>query len=56
MTAAGLDDPILSVAHNWEYANPDQGQFPQALTESVANGDLGGVAWHCYDNTSHPSR
>lgn len=55
MAAAGLNDPILGFDHNWEYANPDQGQFPQALAASVANGDLGGIAWHCYDNTSDPA-
>ncbi len=55
LTSAGLNQPILGFDHNWEYANPDQGQFPQALASSVANPDLAGTAWHCYDNTSDPA-
>lgn len=55
LTQAGLNQPILGFDHNWEYANPDQGQFPQALASSVANPDLAGIAWHCYDNTSDPA-
>lgn len=55
LTSAGLNQPILGFDHNWEYANPDQGQFPQALAASAANPDLTGIAWHCYDNTSDPA-
>ncbi|MHA3701178.1 RICIN domain-containing protein [Jatrophihabitans sp. YIM 134969] len=55
LTSAGLSTPILGFDHNWEYANPDQGQFPQALVASAANPDLAGTAWHCYDNTSDPA-
>jgi len=48
---AGLSPLVLGFDHNW-----DALYFPQQLETSVAAGDLGGVAWHCYDNNSEPTQ
>lgn len=47
----GLSTSVLGFDHNW-----DDFSFPLGLETSVAANDLGGMAWHCYDNNSEPAQ
>lgn len=50
LNAAGLSQQILGFDHNWALDT-----FPQQLLGTSAAGDVSGIAWHCYDNTSDPT-
>jgi glucosylceramidase len=50
LSANGLSPVILGMDHNWENES-----FAQDIATSSTNGDFGGIAYHCYDNTSDPT-
>lgn len=50
LAAAGLSPKILGFDHNFASAS-----FALDLLNSEASGDLGGMAWHCYDYNGDPA-
>lgn len=50
LNAAGLSTKIYGFDHNFTSST-----FAEDLLNSIAAGDLSGMAWHCYDNTADPA-
>lgn len=50
LAAAGLQPQILGFDHNWDLPS-----YPTTLVSGPTSSDYGGIAWHCYNNSSDPA-